>query len=148
MSLSFIPISAQTTPADFTVQGNVRGSEGVLLPGATLIVIQNNRLGVSTDGFGAFELSLPSLGPWTLRCSMIGYEIQEIPIDFEGKQSVTIQVVLKSTVTIGAAEIIESGRNDVSIQRIDPRVTSRIPTPRGTVEDVLLQAPVNFTSEL
>ena len=148
MSLSFIPLSAQTTPANFTVQGNVRGSEGVLLPGATLIVMQNSRLGVSTDGFGAFELSLPSLGPWTLRCSMIGYEIQEIPIDFEGKQSVTIQVVLKSTVTIGAAEIIESGRNDVSIQRIDPRVTSRIPTPRGTVEDVLLQAPVNFTSEL
>ena len=55
MSLSFIPLSAQTTPADFTVQGNVRGSEGVLLPGATLIVIQNNRLGVSTDGFGAFR---------------------------------------------------------------------------------------------
>ena len=148
LSLSFIPFYAQTTPTEFIVEGNVRGSEGSLLPGASLIILQNNRLGTSTDGFGAFKLLLPSSGPWTLRCSMIGYEILEIPLDFEGSTSTTIQIVLKSIVAIGAAEVIESGRNDVSIQRIDPRVTSRIPTPRGTVEDVLLQAPVNFVSEL
>jgi hypothetical protein len=148
LSFSCIHLNAQSTPPEFTVEGNVRGSEGIILTGASIITLQNNRIGTSADEFGDFKLSLPSSGPWTLRCSMIGYEMTEIPIDFGVSKSTTIQIVLKSIVTIGAAEIIESGRNNVSIQRIDPRVTSRIPTPRGTVEDVLLQAPVNFTSEL
>ena len=35
-----------------------------------------------------------------------------------------------------------------TLERIDPKVATRIPSPRGTIEDLLIQAPVNFNSEL
>ena len=44
--------------------------------------------------------------------------------------------------------MIDNGPSDVTVQKIDPRLANKIPTPRGTIEDALLQAPVNFTSEL
>ncbi|PCJ82198.1 MAG: hypothetical protein COA49_01505 [Bacteroidetes bacterium] len=145
LCLTFSPLLAQT---DFSISGNVRGVDGELLPGASLTVIENNRIGTSSNDFGHYDLDLPSSGPWTLRCSMIGYIMQVIEIDFEGKNFLRLNITLQNTVVIGAAEVVEAGGHDVSLKRIDARIASRIPTPRGTIEDVLLQAPVNFTSEL
>ena len=141
-------LSAQDQTLEYVVTGQIKGSEGESLPGASIVTLQNSRLGISSDQLGYYKLILPSSGPWTLRCSMTGYALREIPIDFGNKTSVNIQIVLESTVQVGIAVVAEQGRENVSIQRIDPKIASRIPTPRGSVEDVLLQAPVNFTSEL
>jgi len=147
-TLACLSVTTLLGQTDFTVSGNIRGDDGELLPRASIVALQNSRLGVSSDAFGRFEIELPSSGPWTLRCSMIGYIIKEVPINFEGGNAINIQIILNSTVAIDAAVVEGNGSKNASIQRIDARIASRIPTPRGTVEDVLLQAPVNFTSEL
>ena len=139
---------SQESKTEYVVTGHIRGSEGEHLPGASLTALQNSRLGVSTDELGYYRLTLPSSGPWTLRCSMTGYTLQEIKLDFGNKTTLNLQITLESTVHVGVAEVSEQGRGNVSIKRIDPRIANRIPSPRGTVEDALLQAPVNFTSEL
>ena len=139
---------SQESKTEYVVTGHITGSEGEHLPGASLTALQNSRLGVSTDELGYYRLTLPSSGPWTLRCSMTGYTLQEIKLDFGNKTTLNLQITLESTVNVGVAEVSEQGRGNVSIKRIDPRIANRIPSPRGTVEDALLQAPVNFTSEL
>lgn len=141
-------VLAQESTTEYVVTGHIRGGDGESLPGASLVTLQNSRLGTSSDGLGFYKLTLPSSGPWTLRCSMTGYTLQEIALDFGNKTTLNLQIKLVSTVHVGVAEVVEQGRENVSIQRIDPKIANRIPSPRGTVEDVLMQAPVNFTSEL
>ncbi len=138
----------QDSATEYIVTGQIQGSDGETLPGASLVALQNSRIGVSTDELGYYRLILPSSGPWTLRCSMTGYTLQEITLDFGNKTTLNLQIRLESTVQVGVAEVEEQGRENVSIKRIDPRIANRIPSPRGTVEDALMQAPVNFTSEL
>ena len=59
-----------------------------------------------------------------------------------------LDVRLRAGVALNQAEVEADGTRAGPIQRIDPRVASRVPSVRGTVEDLLIQAPVNFTSEL
>lgn len=130
------------------VSGIVKGDDSTPLPSASVYATENLKFGASTDSQGRFNLSLPHSGPWTLKCSMVGFTTKETPIVFNGNTTSVITIILESTVKISEAEVISQGEKNSTLRRIDPRVANRIPTPRGTVEDVLLQAPVNFTSEL
>ena len=132
----------------YILAGNVRGSDGEPLVGASIYATQNPRYGTYADKNGSFTLSLPDKGPWTVKCSMVGYMSKEFPVVFGREKEVKLKAVLESTVSIKEAEVYGSGNKNTTLKRIDPKVASRIPTPRGTVEDVLIQAPVNFTSEL
>ena len=132
----------------YILTGNVRGSDGEPLVGASIYATQNPRYGTYADKNGSFTLSLPDKGPWTVKCSMVGYMSKEFPVVFGREKEVKLKAVLESTVSINEAEVYGSGNKNTTLKRIDPKVASRIPTPRGTVEDVLIQAPVNFTSEL
>ena len=133
---------------EYTVSGIVKGDDSTPLPSASVYATENIKFGAYTDSQGRFNLILPHSGPWTLKCSMVGFTTKETPIVFNGSTSFDITIILESTVRIGEAEVISQDENNSTLRKIDPRVTNRIPTPRGTVEDLLLQAPVNFTSEL
>ncbi|HIK66826.1 MAG TPA: carboxypeptidase-like regulatory domain-containing protein, partial [Flavobacteriales bacterium] len=88
---------SQESTTEYVVTGHIQGSEGEHLPGASLVALQNPRLGVSTDNFGFYRLTLPSSGPWTLRCSMTGYTLKEIKLDFGNKTTLNLQITLEST---------------------------------------------------
>ncbi|MBM56130.1 MAG: hypothetical protein CMB32_06205 [Euryarchaeota archaeon] len=133
----------------FNVFGIVKGDDGVVLPGASVYAMENPRFGTSTNSKGEYSLTLPHSGPWTLKCSMVGFTTKKTPIEFVTEsQQLHVTISLLSTVKIGEAEVLSHGEKNTTIKRIDPKVANKIPTPRGTIEDVLLQAPVNFTSEL
>ena len=111
-------------------------------------MMENPRFGTSADINGKFNLQLPHSGPWTMKCSMVGFTTKEVQIEFDSSTNLFLNIILESTVKIGEAYVISQSEKNSTLRRIDPRVAAKIPTPRGTIEDVLLQAPVNFTSEL
>lgn len=132
----------------YTLTGSVRGSDGEPLVGASVYATQNPKYGSYADKNGLFTIEFQSSGPWSVKCSMVGYTTKEFAVVFNTSNTTTLKAILESTVNISEAAVYGSGAKNTTVKRIDPRIASRIPTPRGTVEDVLLQAPVNFTSEL
>jgi len=140
--------SIAQTQQTHSISGVVKGDNNELLPGASIYMMENPRFGTSADTNGKFSLQVPHSGPWTMKCSMVGFTRKEVPIVFESTTNLALTIILESTVKIGEAEVLSRGEKNSTLRRIDPRVAAKIPTPRGTIEDVLLQAPVNFTSEL
>ena len=136
------------TKLTHSVSGYIKSNVGNALPGASVYVMENPRLGTSADVNGKYTIELPHSGPWNLKCSMIGFTSATEPLIFEGKETAKVNFRLESIVKIGEAEVVGSGEKNTTIKKLDPRIAHRIPTPRGTIEDVLMQAPVNFTSEL
>ena len=134
--------SAQT----YRVFGRVIDGAGQPLPGATVLP-QGSRSAAVTDADGRYDLPLRDPGEVAIRFTFIGFDPvtrKTIPTP-EGTR---LDVRLRAGVALNQAEVEADGTRTGPIQRIDPRVASRVPSVRGTVEDLLIQAPVNFTSEL
>ena len=131
----------------FTLSGTVSDTNGDVLPGAAVLVEENMRLGVTTDAQGQYRIEFPSPGPWTIKASFVGHTPATWTLIFERSTSFKNFRLVPGT-NLREAEVIDNGPSDVTVQKIDPRLANKIPTPRGTIEDALLQAPVNFTSEL
>ena len=129
----------------FTLSGTVTDTRGQILPGAAVLVEENIRLGVTTDRDGQFSIVFPSEGPWTVKASFVGHGSETERITFQ-RPNMTQRFKLTPGTNLGEAEVVGDGPKDVTVQRIDLRLASKILTPRGTIEDALLQAPVNFTS--
>ena len=133
--------------SSFILSGTVMDTRGQILPGAAVLVEENIRLGVTTDLNGRFKIEFPEAGPWTVRASFVGHETESLRINFLNATMTQLFRLTPGT-NLREAEVVGDGPRDVTVQRIDPRLANKIPTPRGTIEDALLQAPVNFTSEL
>ena len=131
----------------FTLSGGVSDTNGDALPGAAVLVEENMRLGVTADAQGQYRIEFPSPGPWTLKASFVGHTPETWTLTFNNATAYKNFRLVPGT-NLREAEVIDNGPSDVTVQKIDPRLANKIPTPRGTIEDALLQAPVNFTSEL
>ena len=131
-----------------TIQGTVTNGRGAALPGATIIPLEQQRAAVVTDNDGSYSLELRQGTAWTLRFGFVGYTSQErtVPASATGIQRLDVR--LTAGVALNASEVVADGERTKPVQRINPKVAARIPSPRGTIEDLLIQAPVNFTSEL
>ena len=116
-------------------------------PGAAVLVEENMRLGVTADAQGQYRIEFPSPGPWTVKASFVGHTPETWTLTFDNATAYKNFRLVPGT-NLREAEVIDNGPSDVTVQKIDPRLANKIPTPRGTIEDALLQAPVNFTSEL
>ena len=136
--------SAQTA----TLVGRVLDASGTALPGASVLPVGFNRLARTSDADGRFALELPAGHRLECRFSFVGYESETRTFDFASGDTVRIEVRLRAGVALGTSEVVADGERANPVRRIDPRVAVRIPSPRGSIEDLLLQAPVNFTSEL
>lgn len=131
------------------ISGRVTDRAGMPLPGATVLPVDFNKGAVLTDENGEYLLELPPVKRWVVRFSFVGYETEErVFDDFEAGSARVANVRLIAGVALGTSEVVAQGDRSAPIRRIDPKIASRIPSPRGTIEDALMQAPVNFTSEL
>jgi hypothetical protein len=130
------------------VRGLVKNKSGEPLPGATVIPLEQKSASVVTDLDGAFELQLRTNQTWTIRFGFVGFQSQEKIVVLNETEPTIVTVTLIPGVALQTSEVIADGARTGPIQRIDPKVAARIPSPRGTIEDLLIQAPVNFTSEL
>ena len=142
------PTRGQAQAELLTIRGTVKGERGMALPGATVIPEQAQRSAVVTDDGGNYTLQLPAGVAWTLKFGFVGYQSQERTLPSTASGEITLDVRLNAGVALNASEVIADGERTKPVQRINPKVAARIPSPRGTIEDLLIQAPVNFNSEL
>ena len=132
------------------ISGRVLDRTGNPLPGATVLPLDFTRGATLTDADGRYTLELPVRDRWAVRYSFVGYETEQKTFDglADGAIVNAGDVRLSPGVALGTSEVIADGTRTAPIQRIDPKIASRIPSPRGTIEDALMQAPVNFSDEL
>jgi hypothetical protein len=131
-----------------TLRGTVRNQSGQALPGATVIPLDQKSAAVVTEVDGTFELQLRANRSWTVRFGFVGFQTKEVTVELRESFPTEQNITLIPGVALKTSEVIADGERTGPIQRIDPKVAARIPSPRGTIEDLLIQAPVNFTSEL
>jgi hypothetical protein len=145
-------IGAQVTPENCVWEGKLRDRSGNTLPGASVVVTRTGNsqveLAQMSDAQGDFRLELPAGPTYQVRFSFVGFEPEVRNLTCVGDQQRRLDIRMEAGVQLGNAEVIGEGGGGSDLRRIDPRVATRIPSPRGTIEDLLIQAPVNFNSEL
>ncbi|WP_310393618.1 TonB-dependent receptor [Hymenobacter sp.] len=87
---------------DRTVTGTVLGSDGVAIPGVTVIV-KGGKQGTSTDSEGKYSLSVPATAT-TLVYSFVGYDSKEAAIGSESNINISLKVN-----TTGLDEVVVVG---------------------------------------
>lgn len=131
-----------------TLFGRVTTEDGTPLPGASIIPEGFPRLARTTSADGTYSLELPSEQRLTVVFSFVGYASLTRQVELAPDERRELGARLRAGVALGTSEVVAEGNRSAPVRRIDPRVAVRIPSPRGSIEDLLLQAPVNFTSEL
>ena len=147
-SASSMSQSQNGQPQLGVLQGVVKNRSGQPLPGATVIPLEQKSAAVVTDADGRYIVSLRSNQKWTVRFGFVGYKSSESVVELGSETPTELNVMLIPGVALATSEVIADGERTGPIQRINPKIAARIPSPRGTIEDLLIQAPVNFTSEL
>lgn len=114
---------------------------------AALIYIENTGITTSAGENGEYKLLVPANSQLTVVASYLGRR-RSFDILLEEGESRKLDIKIEGVIVIGPADIVTSGDRQKPIQKIDPKVQAFIPSVRGGIEDLLIQAPVNFTSEL
>lgn len=143
LSFFIAGVSAQS----LTVSGIVSDPQGRPMPGTTVLPQGISRSATVTDMDGGYTLHLRAAVPHDIQFSFVGYNSVTLAAT-PTKEGTLLNAVLSPGVALGQAEVEADGTRTQPMQRIEARIASRVPSVRGTVEDLLIQAPVNFTSEL
>jgi hypothetical protein len=125
----------------FTINGTVRDKvSGEELIGASIKVIELPGVGVKTNEYGFYSLSLPK-GTYNLRCTYIGFEEMIQKIDFDKNQKIVWQLATKGK-NIKEVKITAKKENEnltkttMGTQKIDMKEISKIPVLFGE-KDIL-----------
>jgi hypothetical protein len=143
LTLGMASLSAQS----FTVFGRVTDTQGRPMPGTTVVPQGISRSAAITDMDGEYTLHLRTETPVEVAFTFVGYTPLARTVSPSTKGT-RLDVMLTPGVALGHASVEADGSRREPLQRIEARIASRVPSVRGTVEDLLMQAPVNFTSEL
>lgn len=130
-----------------TVTGTVYDDKGETLPGAYVRNADNRLEGTVTELDGTYSLEVTA-GEVTVRYSFVGAREKSVTLNLAPGEVYQQDITLVRNLEIGPAEVVGDGERTKPIRRLDPKIAASIPSARGTIEDLLLQAPVNFTSEL
>ena len=112
----------------------VDGSNGMTLPGATVLVEPGNK-GTSTNSNGHFEIKGLEEGMYSLVVSYLGYETVRRQINISSSKNLRITVELSPSV-IQAEEIVVTGTKTerkleevpVRLELVGPRVFAEVPS--------------------
>jgi hypothetical protein len=135
------------------VSGMVSTSQRSALEMA-VVAVKGSRAGTQTDQQGKFRLTLASGQEYVLVFRYLGYKDQEITLTLSPGENRILQVVLVpdpkalSTVQVQGRDERDT-REQVSITRIDPRITKQLPSVFGDFNKVLSTLPgVTSNNEL
>lgn len=115
------------------------------------VALLNTAIGTTTDSEGNFQLIVPSKTNIVIVFTRVGYEqvvVEEI-VDFEDRKKLNIVMQSKES---SLPQIVVLGSQTVSegMQRLDPKIVSKIPSPSGSFEQIvkLMGMGVASSSEL
>src|SRR5450755_288212 len=120
-----------------TVAGYIRDAKtGETLVGAT-VSLDNPPVGVSTDQFGYFSLTIP-LGPHLLRISSIGMKetVRHIALYSDGKLNIEMEQFIPGlkAVTITSEKNSNTGRLQMGVDRLNIKTIRQMPVVFGEAD--------------
>ena len=108
LAISFFPLFLKSQ--NFTVSGTVKQkSSGETFIGASVAVVEKPNVGVTTNEYGFYSLSLPK-GNYTLRISYVGYKQELIPVKLES--NITVNINLSDEASMQEVVITAKKEND------------------------------------
>ncbi|KAA5547743.1 TonB-dependent receptor [Adhaeribacter rhizoryzae] len=128
-----------------TVTGKVVAPNQTPLESAS-VGIKNTTTGTLTNAQGIFKLSVPADKDIVLIIKYINYREQQVNLKLKAGEQRNITVLLTNdttalqTVTITGRNP-NNARDEVSITRLEPRVTKQLPTPFGEFNKILVTLP-------
>jgi TonB-linked SusC/RagA family outer membrane protein len=109
--------AAITRDQEKTIGGTVKGDDGTILPGVT-VVVKGTTNGAITDASGRFHLNVT--GDVTLVLTLVGYEKKEVPAH-AGNQNINITLAVSSQ---GLEEVVVIGYGSVKRKDITGAISS------------------------
>jgi hypothetical protein len=81
LSLFWSPGFSENEPPKFNISGFVRDARnGETLTGAVIFTRENSSIGITTNSYGFYSLTLPA-GKYTLIVQFLGYKTKAVPVD-------------------------------------------------------------------
>lgn len=131
-----------------TVRGSVRDGSGKSVPSILIWQKDQRSNGTVTDDNGFFSITIPGDKEVALIFKSVGSEETEKVFLLKSGETREVDVLYNGGVTLNEFTIEDKRSREDGIQRIDFRLRSQLPTINAGIEKFLIQAPVNFSSEL
>ena len=133
LTISFIPLFSQAQK--FTVSGTVKEkSSGETLTGATIGVVEKPNVGVTSNEYGFYSLSLPK-GNYTLRFSYVGRKQELISVKLDSNITVSIDMVDASSLQDVVVTSRKTNNNltkaSMGTEVLDMKTAAKIPVVFG-----------------
>ncbi len=119
----------------YTASGTVKQkSSGETLVGVTVSVVEQPTIGIVTNEYGFYSLSLPQ-GKYTLRFSYIGYKQELLPLKLDSNVTLNInlsdETTLKEIVVSSKKEDENLTRSSMGTEVLDMRTVAKMPVVFG-----------------
>lgn len=144
--LLFLLFPASVFAQTATVKGVINDTEGKAAPGVLIVEKGNPKNGTATGDDGQFIITIPAERPVTLLISGFGPKDQEFQLNLKSGEVREVKLVYDNVVQGGTINII--GDRETGMRNITTKLPTKLPTINPGIESYLLQAPVNFASEL
>lgn len=142
--LLFYPLSVESQTA--TLRGTVYNPDGHTIEGIIVIEKDKPTNGVATNSHGKFTLIIPSGKDVVLTFKGIGAEPIDKSFRLNTNEVREVQLQYDNSVTTTIVEVL--GDRSSGMRTIDTKLPTKLPTINPGIESFLIQAPVNFASEL
>lgn len=131
-----------------TLKGLVRDDSGKPVFGILVREKDNAKNGTSTDEDGRFVITIPSDNNITLIFKGVGSDETYRSFNLKSGETREVDVIYEAGLTLDSFVIEDKRRREDGIQRIETKLNTELPVINGGIEKFLIQAPVNFSSEL
>lgn len=133
LAISFLPLLSKSQ--NFTVSGTVKEkSSGETLTGASIAVIEKPKVGITTNEYGFFSLSLPK-GNYTLRFSFVGRKEELISVKLDSNVTVNINLTeansLQGVVVTSRKANSNLTKASIGTEVLDMKTAAKIPVVFG-----------------
>jgi hypothetical protein len=148
LGLTFFLLSLALWSQNATLKGIVVNPSGEGIPGVTLIQKDNLKNGTVTDAFGKFTLFIPAELDIIISVKGIGSESKETVFNLRSGEIKEVEIMYDGTVMNKGLEVVDKRNQENQIITISTKLPTKLPTINQGIEAYLIQAPVNFPSEL
>lgn len=122
-----------------TLAGNITDQHGQPLE-LVNVSLRGFPIGTTSNRRGEYLLRIPARREVTVVFSMLGYEMQEHTINADTEQRIFLNVILNGIdQEIGEVQVTEQRRNQGGMVRIDPRLSSQLPSAAGGGVEALIK---------
>jgi hypothetical protein len=128
-------LPAYDTPKTATISGFVKDSRtGESLTGAVIYPKENPAIGITSNTYGYYSLSLP-IGKYTMIVQFLGYKTKSIPLDLKENVKMTFEmdeesIALKEITVVGEKNNINVVQSEL-ISKINVKEIQNIPVILG-----------------